>query len=117
MLEAQAPKVIVFHIDNKTDKINVKTDSVDYKTIKQQTFLKYQLQGYIGLSVKDSVWIKNKLHYTLNFDTHFKHVVLSHQNKKTVTDIEQTPYQINKQLIQLENSGFPFAQISITNQK
>ncbi len=116
-LIAQTPKAIVFHINNKTHKVIVKTDSVDYNAIKQQAFLNYQLQGYVGLSVKDSIWVKNKLHYNINFDTYFKHVVLNYQNKKTVTDLQQTPYQINKQLTQLENTGFPFAKISITKQK
>jgi outer membrane protein assembly factor BamA len=113
---SQTPKVVYFHLDKKTEKINIKTDSVNLLALKEEFFLQYEMLGYVGLSVKDSLLDNNKLHYYLNFEEYFKHVILKNKNKKTVTDLAQTPYHINKQLIQLENSGFPFAKIRITKQ-
>jgi len=112
----QNPKVVLFHLDKKTEKISIKSDSVNLFSIKQKAFLQFELQGYVGLSIKDSVVDGKKLHYFLNYDNFYKHVELRNNNKKTVTDLNQTPLQINKQLIRLENTGFPFAKIQITNQ-
>lgn len=113
---SQTPKAVYFHLDHNTEKINIKSDSVNYKKLKEDVFLQYEMLGYVGISIKDSVLDNNKLHYYLNFEKYFKHVILKNQSKKSVTDLAQTPYQINKQLIQLENSGFPFAKISIIKQ-
>ena len=115
-LSAQKIKSVYFHLDNKTEKISIKTDSVNYNSIKQNFFSLYALNGYVGLSIVDSVIDKDKLHYYFNFDAHYKKVILKNDKKKLVTDINQTPNKINRVLTDLENTGFPFAKMEITHQ-
>jgi hypothetical protein len=114
---AQDIKQVYFHIDKKSIKYPLKKDSLALYHLKQKAFNQFAINGYVGLKIEDSLTKKNNLHYFLSADTYFKKIILQTDQQQIISDFEHTPYQINKQITNLENSGFPFAKIDLIDQR
>ena len=112
---AQKSEQVIFHIDKKKvgDKLIGKET---IQTSKRKLINRLKLEGYVGLSFTDSIQKKDNWHYFLDYQKRFKKVVLTHRGKSIPTSLVKTPDQINAFLIDLENSGFPFAEIVFTEQ-
>ena len=125
MFCANAQKqTIFFHLDKMTIKKNIVKDSTDFKRYENAALQQFKLQGYTGIELKDTIRKRSGLHYMYVASNQFKRVVLQqyrpekdkwirHENKGFKASVKS----IDEELKFLENHGFPFAQIRITNQK
>lgn len=114
---SQETTTLFFHVDKKSEKYKIISDSFNINEFKQKAFISFQLQGYVGLSIKDTTYKKDETHYWLSFDKRFKKIILTDSTKKTSTTFEDTYFQINKRLDYLEDTGYPFAKLLITHQE
>lgn len=113
----QFNKAIYFHIDKVKLKEKVLSDSIPIDSIKNKVFTKLKLQGYIGLEITDSVIIKSQPHYYFSYSNHFEKVRLKNGDNAQTYSIYQTYKEINDLIIELENTGYPFAKINILDLK
>ena len=114
---SQKTTTLFFHLDKKIEKYKTVGDSIYVTNYKKKAYTSFQLQGYIGIQIIDSTYKKNETHYWLTFGKHFKKIILSDSIKRTTTTFVDTYSQISKKLKILENTGYPFAKLIITNQE
>jgi hypothetical protein len=113
---AQNMTSVYIHVDKKSEKFNKSNDSISDQIFISKAITTFNLLGYVGLSVLDTTYKKKQVHYWLTYQTKFKKVVLVNANSYLTTTLGNTYLSINKQLVKLENSGFPFAKIKVVNQ-
>lgn len=113
---AQNVTTVYVHIDNKSERFTKASDSISDIVFLSKAMVNYKLLGYVGLSLKDTTYKKKQTHYWLTYQTKFKKVVLKSNQDASVTDLSNTYLSINKQLVRLEDSGFPFAKIQVLSQ-
>jgi len=112
-LYCQDRVVVHFHIDKKhiKQKLNSSKDSVP--SAKSKVFSQLKMEGYVGLSIKDSSLEKATWHYYLTYDKQFKSVELRSKNDSQKSTLSSTLSDINLFLENLENNGYPFAKITV----
>lgn len=114
---SQQTTTLFFHLDHKIEKVKTLNDSSAQNSHKQDAFLNFQMQGYVGLTIIDSTYKTNETHYWLNFEKKFKKIILTDSTKTASTSFNESYNVINKRLTVLQNSGYPFAKLKITHQK
>ncbi len=109
----QNKSTIYFHIDKQTykEKVNPPKDAISQ--IKKRVLTKLYLSGYTGLSIKDSTLKKGNWHYEVQYKSHFKSVELRSDHDQSQTSLSTTLTTINDILTDLENDGYPFAEVKI----
>lgn len=114
---------LYFHIDKITIKEKTVVDSTNFKRYEKKALEKFTLNGYVGIQLKDSTVKNTATHYYYSYAQKFDKIEL----RATVgrkQRIKSTPTRhyfsaialIEKEIVNLENSGFPFASINFTNQ-
>ncbi|MFK8046122.1 MAG: ShlB/FhaC/HecB family hemolysin secretion/activation protein [Crocinitomicaceae bacterium] len=111
----QENKVAVYHLKKEQIKLSV-SSTKNFESNAQKAVNYFRIKGYVGITLIDSVVKKDVTHYYFNSEKQFKKVELENAKDVYYTTILSTPNQINSFLVELENSGFPFASISITDQ-
>jgi hypothetical protein len=123
LFSAAQKKLIYFHLDKITIKEKVIKDSTNYERYKNKALETFRLNGYIGLTLKDSVQKNNGLHYYYQSQAKFDKIILTREGtKKHLKSTRTKDYRsvletIEKEITHLENNGFPFASIRFTEQK
>ncbi|MFD1552742.1 hypothetical protein DNU06_08750 [Putridiphycobacter roseus] len=116
-LAAQSNKYLYLHVEKYSEKqlldSNNSNISIHIKAFKKRSLA----LGYVGLTLKDSVLKKQNWHYTFVAEKYFKKVILLSTQMSIEVPLKNTYQKINAQLVALENTGFPFAQINITQQE
>ena len=108
---------VYVHVDKKSEKFTKSNDSISDINFISKAVINYKLMGYIGLSLQGTIYKKKQVHYWLTYKTKFKKVVLVNKDSYLTTTLSDTRSSINKQLIRLEDDGFPFAAINIVSQE
>ncbi|MBI3135213.1 MAG: hypothetical protein HYZ14_11115 [Bacteroidetes bacterium] len=122
---SQPGKTVYFHVDKLTLKNKIVSDSTFARRYKEKAAVTFSMQGYTGLSITDSVVKSEVTHYYFSYTGHFEKIILIRQRQHDTekikpqahNDYTATLKSINKQIILLENSGFPFAAVRITDQQ
>lgn len=114
---------IFFHLDKITIKEKVVKDSTNFQRYQDKAIEQFRLNGYVGVTFRDSVEKNNGTHYYYSYTRKFKYITLEtiSGRKKKVKSSRTKDYlaalrTLNKEINTLENNGFPFAQIKITEQ-
>lgn len=119
---SQKTESFVFHLDKIQIKEKQRIDSIySWNKLVQDVKDRFKLSGYIGIELTDSSSKKGVNHYYFKAERHFKKTILTEDNKpnkaKGSKTIEQTQDIVLQQLKDLENNGFPFAQLKFIHQK
>jgi hypothetical protein len=122
---AQEQTTLYFHVEKLTVKNKAVLDSTFGKRYEQGALETFQLNGYTGLALRDSVVKSSSIHYYYTFENHFEKIVLAEKpdtvkariRSVTSKDYLSTVRSINKKIVLLENSGYPFAALKIINQR
>lgn len=117
----QELKTVYYHLDKVTVKNKETKDSVEILQNLENALIAFQLNGYAGVFATDTILKKNAIHYYFGCEHAFKKVVLipDGQKKKYISsqkNLYRTAAELNAQLTNLENNGYPFAQLRITQQ-
>ncbi|MBK7128635.1 MAG: hypothetical protein IPH66_04610 [Crocinitomicaceae bacterium] len=118
-LLAQQETVLIFHLDKTSIKYEAVKDSTNFARYKQKALNRFALEGYTGIELSDSTQQKNTIHYYCTSRNKFEHVALINQYNEDVEKLKnltQTPEHVNSLLQDLENNGYPFAQIKFTHE-
>jgi len=116
-LSAQTITSVYIHVDKKSERFKKVNDSISDQKFISKAITTFKLLGYVGLTVHDTTTKRKQVHYWLNYQTKYKKVVLINSENYLTTNLNNTHSSIRKQLVSLENSGFPFAKLKIVNQK
>ena len=120
---AQVASTYYFHLDKLTLKEKIVVDSTHsaskYFTKAETNF---NLQGYTGVFLQDSLIKSNTHHYYYNYKNKFSNIELIQLNSKRNKSSKQKNYAqlssaLNTRLKDLENNGYPFASIKIIKQE
>ncbi len=115
LIHSQKDSLVYFHLDK--EKVSYKlTEKEPIQKAKNKTITLFKLKGYVGLFITDSIQKKGNWHYTLNYQKRFKKVIIHNSENSIALSLVKTPAQINSILIDLENTGFPFAEVIFTDQ-
>ena len=109
--------VVYFHLDKQIFKKKISPPADSLPAVKSKLLTGLQLEGYTGLTISDSLLEKDKWHYTIRYNKRFESVELINSEQQTSVKLSQTLSTINNQLILLENTGYPFAEIQIDSLK
>ncbi|MEX1003595.1 MAG: ShlB/FhaC/HecB family hemolysin secretion/activation protein [Crocinitomicaceae bacterium] len=116
--------VLYYHLDKITIKEKTVKDSTRFERYQKNALKTFRLNGYTGITLKDSVAKNNGTHYYYQAAHHFKKIILrrKHPSKEKFIsdenrDFQSTLKELEDELRQLENSGFPFAKIEIIQQE
>jgi len=121
---SQKETTVYFHVEKISIKQKIVLDSTGGERYKERALQEFQLNGYTGLFLKDSVIKHSAIHYYFSFTHRFEKIILTeksdsiNQKPKSVTskDYIATLRSINKQIVNLENNGYPFAALKIVEQ-
>ncbi|UKN02474.1 hypothetical protein K6119_02930 [Paracrocinitomix mangrovi] len=112
-----------FHIDKITIKEKTVKDSTNYQRYKSKALQQFQLNGYVGIHLKDSTLKNNGWHFYYDYKHKFSKITLetiSGKKLKTKTttnkNFVQALTQIDKEVRNLENNGYPFANVQFIEQ-
>ncbi|MFK8036942.1 MAG: POTRA domain-containing protein [Crocinitomicaceae bacterium] len=106
---------VYFTLDKKTIKLQItQLKSIEYQ--KKVAISNFNLDGYIGISISDSILKKGNWHFNLLAEKYFKKVLLKHNSELSFTNLIESPKAINSVLNELENNGFPFSRIVFISQ-
>lgn len=119
---AQGSGTIYYHLDKITIKQKSSKDSTRRKKAEEYAIANFRLNGYTGVSLRDSTVKRNNVHYYYNYQNQFKKIHLFEKGKKlksvyTGKNLLLTIDRINKRIKELENNGYPFAQLKVIDQK
>lgn len=118
---SQKETTVYFHVEKISIKQKIVLDSTGGERYKQRALQEFQLNGYTGLTLRDSVIKSSSIHYYYSFTHRFEKIILSektdsiNQKPKSVSnkDYLSALRTINKQIQYLENNGYPFASLKI----
>jgi len=121
---AQKETTVYFHVEKISIKQKIVLDSTGGERYKQRAIQEFQLNGYTGLTLRDSVIKNTAIHYYYSFTHRFEKIILTEKSDsitpkpKSVTskDYLSALRNINKQIVFLENNGYPFAALKIIEQ-
>ncbi|MGB1102245.1 MAG: ShlB/FhaC/HecB family hemolysin secretion/activation protein [Crocinitomicaceae bacterium] len=108
------------HLDRMTIKLKASRDSIK-KCFQKETIIgQFNMAGYIGVAVKDTVLRRKQKHIYYEAHHQFKRVGLTNldsKKKKTTNtkDLNQAILEVDQQITFLENNGYPFAALEITS--
>lgn len=110
-----------YHVDKLTHKVRTSSDSILHAKHLAEAYVFFNMNGYNGLSPKDTVEKRNGTHYYFDHLNHFTKIELIQINEKRNNyTVNRTYFEtfssIDKKIKELENNGFPFASIQITDQ-
>jgi outer membrane protein assembly factor BamA len=98
-------------------------DSTDFLRYEQKAIEQFRLNGYTGISLQDSLIKSGRTHYYYAYQKKFKTITLeTTTGKKQRTKSNRTKdftsvlRALEKEVSTLENNGYPFASIRITEQ-
>jgi hypothetical protein len=113
-----------FHIDKISIKEKTVKDSTNFNRYQENALQQFKLNGYTGIQLKDSVIKNNGTHYYYSYTKKFDKIILNrsaskrrHQKTTRTKDYLSVLRAINKEIISLENNGYPFAKIKFTKQE
>lgn len=117
----QEAKTVYFHLDKISIKLKAAQDSTKKIMNREAALTEFSLYGYLGVYPTDTVVKKNTTHYYFEAENHFKKVFLTeigHKKERISTqkNLIRTVNEINNRLVNLENNGYPFAQIKLLSQ-
>jgi hypothetical protein len=117
----QEGKVVYFHLDKITLKEKSSTDSLLQIYSRENALTSFMLNGYVGVFPTDTIAKKNTIHYYFDYTHLFKKIILIPEGKKekhisSEKNLYRGASELNSQLNDLENNGYPFAQLKIVNQ-
>jgi len=113
---SQKTSTLFFHLDKNAIKYKTTSDSIDFKTYQQKALIRFKIEGYVGITITDSTQNKNEYHFWMTFEKKYKRVILTNGNQKYSTDFKNAYAQINKKITTLENNGYPFTKIIVSDQ-
>ena len=115
---------IYFHLDKMTIKEKIVKDSSSLIRYEKKAIEQFRINGYTGVHLTDSTKKNNGTHYYYGYEKKFKNITLvttSGKRQRTKYSRSKDFYgvvdNLEKVVSHLENNGFPFAQILITDQK
>ncbi|MDX1350957.1 MAG: hypothetical protein R3279_11945, partial [Putridiphycobacter sp.] len=111
----QRDTVVFFHLDKTVFKQSI-TAKKSIEIAEQNAIGYFKLNGHVGISITDSTLKKNAWHYYYASEKQYKKVVVKADDETYTTELYDTPKAINNLLVELENTGFPFAKINISAQ-
>lgn len=114
---SQNKQFIYFELEKEKVKYPVQKDSVKFDDYKKKALIHYSMMGYVGVEIIDSSTYKNEWTYQLKSDKKYEKVDLINSKKHTKTKFNSTFFQIDKIIRELENNGYPFAQVIIDQQE
>jgi len=120
--KTQEQKTFVFYLDKQQIKEKQIIDSNNtVKALISEVKLKFKMAGYVGVQLTDSLVKKGINHYYFSAEKQFSKTILVQENRAKKAQgsksIEQTQEIVLQKLKDLENHGFPFAQLIFTDQK
>lgn len=119
----QKPVPYFFHLDKLTVKENVFPVTAEQLALHEQNaFAQFQLNGYVGIQRKDSIFKRRGVHYYYTARHHFEKVKVVPtsgrvKKKKVFNHLRSASQAFDRTLHQLENNGFPFAQLTVVEQR
>ena len=119
---AQSKGTLYFHLDKITVKEKVIKDSIfNAQRYFDKAISDFAFQGYTGITLKDSTMKSNGVHYFFDYNNKFTNITYINANKEKRNESKTADFKglqrgLNEQLNNLENKGFPFAKIQITEQ-
>lgn len=113
---AQVNKTAIFHLEKEQVKVSL-TAKKNLIFATQQAVNQFRISGYVGITLSDSTKKKQATHYYFKSRKHFKKVALMCTNRAVETNMLNAPGEINRFLIDLENSGYPFASLQFIKQQ
>ncbi len=120
---SQSSTQLFFHLDKITLKEKVVKDStLNHQKYFTRALNEFSLQGYTGIKATDTIYKGNGTHFYFAADSKFDKINLINGDKKKNNSTKNRNYSdlsksINAQLLFLENNGYPFAQVEITDQQ
>lgn len=113
---------LYFHLDKMTVKDKSLKDSTFYIQEKEEAYTQFQLNGYVGIRLIDSLEKSNGLHYYYEADKRISKIKLvnsnetrTRKNTSFTSNYSSALSTLNKKLKYLENHGYPFAKLNITD--
>lgn len=98
-------------------KLDLSSDSLLNQKKTHNAINQLSMSGYVGLHITDTL-VENKKHYILlDYSKKIKKVMLINKNESIHTNYNQLVNDINNQIVDLENNGFPFASVTFTQQE
>lgn len=112
-----------FHLDKITIKEKVNNDSSAFKRFEEKAIERFRLSGYTGVKFRDSIVKSAGVHYHYSYQKKFDRITLQTTTGKKQKikysrnkDFIAALRTIEKEITSLENNGFPFAGIAISEQ-
>jgi translocation and assembly module TamA len=114
-------QVVYFHVGNSAIKKKIPRDSLLFQREWKAAVNEFRLNGYVNLTIKDTVQKSKATHYYFEYTKQFKKIVIkpsvsSEGENYHVNTFLGALNSINKTLKTLENDGYPFCTVSITDQ-
>jgi hypothetical protein len=115
----QKSKVQYFTLEKLSYKAKPFKDSVFNLTNENDAINYFKLHGYTGIYLKDSLTKNDAVYYNYGYQNKFDQVVLVNQNREKIKPYPTKNYitvlqRLDKKIKTLENSGYPFAKIDVT---
>lgn len=111
----QEKSMAYFHLDKLDFKAVIDSNkTVQKAAIKALNY--FRLQGHAGITATDSVQKKGNWHYYYNSQKHYKKIELINESESVEANLLNTAGAINGFIVNLENNGFPFANLVFTGQ-
>lgn len=111
-----------YHVDKLTFKVKSSKDSSKQEKNKNSALVYFKMNGYNGLALNKTEKKRNGTHYYYSYQSKFRAIELIAYTSKKEHKVRSKTYSetlsaIDKQIKALENNGYPFASIQITNQQ
>ncbi len=118
----QEGKTVYYHLDKITVKEKASADSLLQIRNRENALISFMFNGYMGVFPSDTLVKKNTTHYYFDYTNVFKKIILIPEGRKekhisSEKNFYRGASELNSQLVDLENNGYPFAQLRITDQK
>ena len=110
------------HLERITIKIKSSRDSIKQISQQETVIGQFNMAGYVEVKVNDTIVKRKQKHIYYSAEHQFKRVSLvnlnSRRKKEFVTkDLNQAIQEVDVQIMNLENNGFPFASLKISEIK
>lgn len=114
-------KSAIFSIGKDRIVQSILNDSTHFQLVKKNALKQFMLEGYVGIELTDSVSNEKEIHLKFKAERKFDEIVLINtqgSNKNRYHEnYKQVIKGLNSQLKNLENSGYPFAEIDFVKQR
>ena len=119
---SQVSTNLYFHLDKITIKEKTVLDStINYSKYFTKAMNEFALSGYVGIAPIDTITKSNGTHYYFKANKKFDKIILENTNKVKNSSSNTSSFlnaekALNSEIKFLENNGYPFAEINITDQ-